>query len=106
MNRPFPADSGRKEIFAVFHDELQQAAEKFRPDFVLVSAGFDSRIGDPLGRFRLTDNDFRDLTHVMLSIAEKHAKGRLVSLLEGGYSLSGLTAGVRAHVHELIGLAL
>jgi acetoin utilization deacetylase AcuC-like enzyme len=106
LNRPFPADSSRKEIFPVFHEELEKAAEKFRPDLVLVSAGFDSRLGDPLGRFRLTDSDFRDLTHVLLGIADKYAKGRLVSLLEGGYSLSGLAAGVRAHVHELVGLAL
>jgi len=106
LNRPFPADSSRKEIFPVFHEELEKAAEKFRPDLVLVSAGFDSRLGDPLGRFRLTDSDFRDLTHVLLAIADKYAKGRLVSLLEGGYSLSGLAAGVRAHVHELVGLAL
>lgn len=106
MNRPFPADSGRKEIFPAYHEDLEKAAEKFRPDFVLISAGFDSRIGDPLGKFRLTDHDFQDLTHVMLSIADKYAGGRLVSLLEGGYSLSGLAAGVKAHVTELVGLAL
>jgi acetoin utilization deacetylase AcuC-like enzyme len=106
LNRPFPADSGRAQIFTAFHDDLQKAAETFHPDFVLISAGFDSRAGDPLGRFRLTDHDFRDMTHVMLSIAEKYAGGRLVSLLEGGYSLTGLAAGVRAHVQELVGLAL
>ncbi len=106
MNRPFPADSGRNEIFAAFHDDLQIAAEKFHPDLVLISAGFDSRMGDPLGRFRLTDHDFRDMTHVMLAIADKYAGGRLVSLLEGGYSLSGLASGVKAHVTELVGLAL
>jgi acetoin utilization deacetylase AcuC-like enzyme len=105
LNRPFPADSGRAEIFTAFHDDLQKAAEAFHPDFVLISAGFDSRAGDPLGRFRLTDNDFRDMTHVMLSIAEKYAGGRLVSMLEGGYSLSGLGAGVKAHVQELVGLS-
>lgn len=106
MNRPFPADSGRTEVFGAFHQDLEKAAAEFRPDLVLISAGFDSRAGDPLGRFRLTDNDFRDLTHVMLTIAEKYAKGRLVSLLEGGYSLNGLAAGVKAHVQELVGLAL
>ena len=103
LNRPFPAESGRAEIFTAFHDDLQKAAETFHPDFVLISAGFDSRAGDPLGRFRLTDEDFRDMTHVMLSIADKYAGGRLVSLLEGGYSLTGLAAGVKAHVQELTG---
>jgi acetoin utilization deacetylase AcuC-like enzyme len=67
-----------------------------------VSAGFDSRDGDPLGRFTLTDEDFRDLTRMMREIADKHARGRLVSLLEGGYSLAGLAAGVTAHVEELV----
>lgn len=106
MNRPLPADSGREQVFGAFHNDLEKAAAEFKPDLVLISAGFDSRAGDPLGRFRLTDNDFRDLTHVMLTIAEKYAKGRLVSLLEGGYSLNGLGAGVKAHVQELVGLAL
>ena len=83
---------------------MQEAADKFKPDLVIVSAGFDSRLGDPLGRFRLTDEDFRDLTRVMMAIAEKHAHDRLVSVLEGGYSLNGLADGVTAHVRALVGL--
>ena len=79
------------------------AAENFKPDLVLISVGFDSRIGDPLGNFMLTDADFADLTKVMREIADKHAGGRLVSVLEGGYSLEGLAAGVRAHVQALMG---
>ena len=78
------------------------AAEKFKPDFVLISAGFDSRAGDPLGRFLLTDEDFQDLTRLMMDIADKHCEGRLVSVLEGGYSLAGLGAGVAAHVSTLL----
>ena len=70
----------------------------------LISAGFDSRLGDPLGQFRLVDQDFRDLTEVMMEIADTYAGGRLVSLLEGGYSLSGLAAGVSAHVSTLAGI--
>lgn len=104
LNYPFPAGSGRREILSVFEQDLVRAADRFQPDLVLISAGFDSRAGDPLGRFRLTDADFRDLTHVMMSIADKHARGRLVSVLEGGYSLTGLAAGVNAHVRALAGL--
>jgi len=70
---------------------------------VLISAGFDSRIGDPLGRFTLTDADFAELTSIMLEIADKHAQGRLVSVLEGGYDLAGLAGGVRSHVQALEG---
>ncbi|MFN7925048.1 MAG: hypothetical protein U0Q16_33435 [Bryobacteraceae bacterium] len=75
----------------------------FQPDLVMISAGFDSRAGDPLGRFRLTDTDFRDLTLTLMEIADKHSKGKLVSVLEGGYSLTGLAAGVSAHFAALSG---
>jgi acetoin utilization deacetylase AcuC-like enzyme len=102
LNCPFPAGSGRKEILGAFQEKLLPAAERFKPGLVLISAGFDSRIGDPLGNFMLTDTDFADLTAIMREIADKHAAGRLVSLLEGGYSLEGLAAGVRVHVEALM----
>lgn len=101
MNRPFPAGSGREEILGVFREELRRAADRFRPELVLVSAGFDSRLGDPLGGFTLSDRDFADLTTVMVEIAGEHADSRLVSVLEGGYSLAGLGAAVAAHVRGL-----
>ncbi|HEV2688415.1 MAG TPA: histone deacetylase, partial [Bryobacteraceae bacterium] len=93
MNCPFQAGSGRKEILGAFQEKLLPAAMKFQPDLVLISAGFDSREGDPLGNFLLTDADFADLTRVMREIADNHAGGRVVSVLEGGYSLTGLAAG-------------
>jgi len=103
MNYPFPAGAGRAEILGVFQEMLIPAAEQVKPELVLLSAGFDSRLGDPLGKFQLNDQDFRDLTMVALEIADKHAKGKLVSVLEGGYSLSGLAPAVRAHVETLRG---
>ena len=101
LNCPFPAGSGRKEILGAFQEKLAPAAERVKPELVLISAGFDSRAGDPLGNFLLTDADFADLTRVMREIADKHAGGRLVSVLEGGYSLTGLASAVRAHVEAL-----
>ena len=101
LNFPFPAGSGRSEIVAVFRENLRRAADAFKPDLVMISAGFDSRDGDPLGRFRLSDMDFTDLTKIMLEIAGMHSNGRLVSVLEGGYNLSGLEAAVGAHVKAL-----
>jgi len=101
MNFPFPAGSGRKEVLGAFADKLVPAADKFKPELVLVSAGFDSRKGDPLGRFTLTDRDFADLTKVCTAIARRHAKGRLVSVIEGGYDLSGLASASAAHVTAL-----
>jgi acetoin utilization deacetylase AcuC-like enzyme len=101
LNCPFPAGTGRKEILGAFQEQLLTAAEEIKPELVLLSAGFDSRAGDPLGQFVLTDADFADLTRVMREIADKHAGGRLLSVLEGGYSLTGLASGVRAHVEAL-----
>jgi acetoin utilization deacetylase AcuC-like enzyme len=101
INRPFPAGSGRKEILGVFRDVLVPAAERFKPQLVMTSAGFDSRAGDPLGQFTLTDEDFADLTDVVVEIARQHAGGRLVSVLEGGYALDGLPRAVGAHLARL-----
>jgi 3-dehydroquinate synthetase len=86
------AGAGRREIVGAFRDVLVPAADAFRPELVLVSAGFDSRIDDPLGGFRLTDDDFAELTGIVQGIAARHAAGRLVSTLEGGYNLAGLAA--------------
>ena len=101
MNNPFPSGSGRKEILGAFREALVPAAERFNPQLVMVSAGFDSRTGDPLGQFTLTDDDFGDLTGVAVEIARQHAGGRLVAVLEGGYSLDGLQRAVRAHLERL-----
>jgi acetoin utilization deacetylase AcuC-like enzyme len=101
VNRPLPAGSGRREILAAFREGLVPATDSFRPDLVMLSAGFDSRAGDPLGQFTLTDQDFSDLTDTLLEIAEKHAGGRLVSVLEGGYALGGLEQAVGAHLARL-----
>jgi acetoin utilization deacetylase AcuC-like enzyme len=101
MNHPFPAGSGRREIVGVFRTDLVAAADRFRPQLVMVSAGFDSRLGDPLGQFTLNDADFAELTDVVIAIAERHAGGRIVSVLEGGYSLDGLARGVSAHLERL-----
>jgi len=100
-NCPFPAGAGRREVVGAFADILVPAADAFRPDLVLVSAGFDSRVGDPLGGFKLTDEDFAELTGIVRGIAERHCGGRLVSTLEGGYSLAGLASAAASHVAAL-----
>ena len=102
INCPFPAGTGRKEIVGAFRERLIPAANLFRPELVLVSAGFDSRVDDPLGRFTLTDADFAELTGIVREIADRHAGGRVVSTLEGGYSLDGLAAAAAAHVGRLL----
>lgn len=102
MNRPFPAGAGDREIISAFKDHLLPAAKEFKPDFTLISAGYDSRIHDPLGMFRITDNGFRELTKIMKEISHIAGEGRLVAILEGGYNLDGLASAVTATMDELI----
>jgi acetoin utilization deacetylase AcuC-like enzyme len=97
MNFPFPAGSGRREILGAVENHLLPAAARFQPDLVLISAGFDSRIGDLLGRFTLTDEDFTDLTRTVMGI-----NSRVVSVMEGGYNLDGLASAAAAHVEALL----
>lgn len=101
MNRPFPAGAGNKEIISAFKEDLLPAARDFKPEFTLISAGFDSRIHDPLGGFRVDDEGFRELTKIMMEISHIAGDGRLVSTLEGGYNLEGLASAVTAHMDEL-----
>jgi acetoin utilization deacetylase AcuC-like enzyme len=103
INCPLPAGSGRKEVFSAFRERLFPALENHRPELLLVSAGFDSRAGDPLGQFLLTDADFADLTDMLLDFANRACKGRIVSILEGGYNLSGLGKAAASHVARLVG---
>lgn len=104
LNCPYPAGSGREQVVnQAFKGKLTKAMDKFRPDLVIISAGFDSRVEDPLGRFTLEDEDFVALTKVMMQIADTHAQGRVVSCLEGGYNLDGMALAARAHVGALCG---
>lgn len=103
LNCPLPAGSGREEVVGAFQERLLPALYKFQPDLILISAGFDSRIGDPLGRFTLDDDDFAGLTRMMLDAAATTAHGRIISVLEGGYNLEGLASAANAHVSALLG---
>jgi acetoin utilization deacetylase AcuC-like enzyme len=101
LNFPFPAGTGMKQIGAAFQDHLLPAIATFKPDLIMISAGFDSRVDDPLGHFKLTDEDFATLTRLLMTAAHTHCQGRLISVLEGGYNLTGLASAVTAHVEEL-----
>ncbi len=100
-NVPLPAGSGDGEYKKAFVEELEPAAAAFKPDFVLVSAGFDAAQADLLGGMNVTPEGFAELTRVVKRIAEKHCGGRLVTVLEGGYNLDSLAASVAAHVRAL-----
>ncbi len=101
INCPLPAGAGRALVLAAMREELEPVADRFRPELVLISAGFDSRAGDPLGGFLLKDEDFEEMTRLVKGIAARHANGRVVSVLEGGYGLGILGGAVAAHVGAL-----
>jgi acetoin utilization deacetylase AcuC-like enzyme len=101
LNVPLAGGSARREVLGAFERKLVPAMRKFKPDFVIISAGFDCEAGDPLGGFGLQEEDFVDLTRVMLQIADEHANGRLISVLEGGYRLEGLRTLYGAHVRTM-----
>ena len=101
INVHLDCGSTDSDIIKAFEDHLLEAADKFEPDLVIVSAGFDSRKDDLLGCFDITDDGFRKLTEMVMQIADKYCEGRLVSVLEGGYNLQGNANALVAHVEAL-----
>jgi len=101
LNVPLPAGSTDDDYRRVFEDLLCPNADCFQPDFVLVSAGFDAHVSDPLAGMRVSESGYRMMTRIVKDIAMKHASGRLVSLLEGGYDLEALKASVLIHLQTL-----
>lgn len=85
-----------------WEEKLLPKVESFKPGFVLISAGFDGRTGDKYGKFELTDRCFADLTKMAVGIAKQYCNGRLVSMLEGGYTVEGLALSVTSHIAALI----
>ena len=102
LNVPLSGGQGDEAYQEIFHSLLVPAADAFRPEFILISAGFDAHRDDPLAGMALTDGGYAALTHIVAGIAQTHASGRLVSLLEGGYHLPALAASVEAHVSTLL----
>ena len=101
LNLPLRARTPATEHRRAFETALEEIGAKFKPDLVIISAGFDSHAGDPLGQLMLTDEDFIALTRVAKEWAREACAGRLVSCLEGGYNLLTLGATVAAHVRAL-----
>jgi acetoin utilization deacetylase AcuC-like enzyme len=101
MNLPLRAATPAAEQKRSFEAALEDMSVNFKPDLIIISAGFDSHRDDPLGQLLLTDADFVELTRVVKQWAKESCDGRLVSCLEGGYNLETLGETVRAHVSEL-----
>jgi acetoin utilization deacetylase AcuC-like enzyme len=101
-NVPLPGGLARERYVSAFLTAVDQATENFVPDVIMISAGFDSMAGDPLGNFTLELEDFDRLTREMVDRAEKWCEGRLVSALEGGYAPERLGVACVRHMRALL----
>lgn len=102
INVPLAAKSGGKELKYVFEHEFLPALNAFKPEIIYVSAGFDAHIEDPLADLNLVNADYIWMTKFIKKVAHQHAKGRIVSLLEGGYHLKALAEAASCHVETLL----
>ena len=101
LNVPVKARTTAKTQKEMFARALENISKNFKPDFVMISAGFDAHAADPLGQLLIEDEDFAEMTRMVKNWANETCKGRIVSALEGGYNLQTLGETVRAHVEEL-----
>ena len=103
INVPMEAGEGDDEYRTVFRKVLVPAADDFKPEFVIISAGFDAHRDDPLANMAMTEAGFAALCAIVRDIADDHAGGRLALILEGGYNLNALTSSVKACMDVLAG---
>jgi acetoin utilization deacetylase AcuC-like enzyme len=98
INVPMAAGQGNDAYREVFERRLRPAAEAFKPDFIIISAGFDAHRDDPLAGMDLTEDGYAELTRLVLDLAKRHSGGRVLSCLEGGYALTALAVSVERHL--------
>jgi acetoin utilization deacetylase AcuC-like enzyme len=102
LNIPFAPRSGGAEMRAAYEAQVFPRLKDFKPELIIISAGFDAHQDDPLAELQWSTEDFRWLTRQLCGLAAELCEGRLVSTLEGGYDLSALAESVRVHVEELM----
>ncbi len=102
INVPMLAGQGDEDYREIFERVLVPAADAYKPEFVLISAGFDAHRDDPLASMGLTEEGYATLTGIVAGIARRHSKSRVLSCLEGGYNLNALAASVERHVVALL----
>jgi acetoin utilization deacetylase AcuC-like enzyme len=101
VNLPVPAYTKGMEIRELIESAWMPRLEDFRPEMIFISAGFDSHREDDMGQLGLVEQDYAWITYRIKDVARRHAKGRIVSVLEGGYALSALARSVEAHIRVL-----
>ena len=102
FNAPLKAGDGGPQFREAMQTKILTNLNAFEPDLIIISAGFDAHIRDPLGSLQLVEEDFAWATLQLMEIADTHCEGRIVSVLEGGYDLQGLAGGVGIHLQTLM----
>ena len=102
VNAPLPPGAGSEQFRLAWQEAILPSLDRFRPELILVSAGFDAHLLDPLANLELGEADYAWVTGELKRLAARHAKGRLISTLEGGYHLEALAASAAAHVESLM----
>ena len=102
VNVPLPSHAGSREFRLAMEEEVLPALDRFAPELVMISAGFDAHEADPLASLRLCEADYAWVTSALAELAARHGKGWVVSTLEGGYDLEALAASAAAHVRALM----
>ena len=103
INIPLEAETASTQFRRLVEGKVTQAISSFKPDLILISAGFDAHTDDPMGGLDLIDEDFYWLTKLSMSLADTYANGRIVSMMEGGYNLEALALSAHQHIQALAG---
>lgn len=106
VNLPIPAGWGDTEYLELFQTMVDPICRQFEPEFVLISAGFDAHVRDPLGGMEVTEEGFGAMARILLRVARDHAQGRCAAILEGGYDLEGLQRSTLRVLDEMSGESL
>ena len=101
LNVPLTPGHGNDTYIQVFETQLAPAIRRFQPDFILISAGFDAHLNDPLAGMQVTELGYATLTKIVVNLANEFCQGRIISLLEGGYNLETMSRSVAAHIEAL-----
>ena len=102
LNVPLPPHADGAMMRAAYEEKILPALDRFAPQLLIISAGFDGHLADPLAQMELTDEDFAWMTQQLCAVAARHCEGRLISLLEGGYDLDALGSATAAHLRALM----
>lgn len=104
LHMPLEAGAGSEAFQAAISTQLLPALEAFKPELIMISAGFDAHKEDPMGQLRLSESDFTWITDRLMEVAERHCQGRIVSVLEGGYNVDALGRAAFCHIRSLMKL--